>query len=494
MQTTRRTADLYALLLLRIGSIGVAVAATVAGCSDASKGPSEATSTTRVEAGGSSAAAAPSVEDGGSTASERDATADSLSGSVGARATGEDAGTTHTDSGRLDATFDARADAVDSATQPDGADASAGSVDAHRAIDAAKTSPLDASAAPMGDAEAGAPALTYVGRFDTSDPMGPQMGWPGTQIVARFDGTAVSAQLTQTDGYSGGPSWFNVIIDGVEGTPWSLTGSSVAVPLASGLAPGVHVLQLEKRTEANLGVVRFEGFTFTGGSGLLPPSSRAPHRIEFLGDSTIDGYGVLGNMSTTCPTGDPPQYNDSRSSMAYFTAAASNAEMVLSAYSGKGLTVNEDPQDTEYFGVLYPRALPDSSLSIWSFQQDVPDAVVIGLGGVDMDGLSAAPPGFQAAYDSLVGVVRGHYPSASIWLTVWSQITDSPVATRTAMTNTLQSIISARAAAGDHELFLYVFPEATAADETGCEGHANVAHEQAMGALMAAEIQQQLGW
>ena len=158
------------------------------------------------------------------------------------------------------------------------------------------------------------------------------------------------------------------------------------------------MLEIEKRTEANLGTVRFEGFTFAGGTGLLPPAPRAPHRIEFMSDSTIDGYGVLSTTAATCPNTDPPQYNDSHSSFAFFTSNASNAEMVLSAYSGKGLTIDEDTADTEYYELLYPRALPDDSASTWTFQTDIPDAVVMSLGGVDMDGLAAAPAGFQSAY------------------------------------------------------------------------------------------------
>ena len=363
------------------------------------------------------------------------------------------------------------------------------------ASDAGSTDSTAADGAPVSpDAGVVAPALLYVGRFDTSDPAGPQMGWPGTQVVAQFNGTGVEVQLTQTDGYSGGPSWFNVVLDGVEGVPFSLEGTSVVIPLASGLAFGRHAITLEKRTEANLGTVRFEGFTFTGGSGLLPPRPRASHRIEFMSDSTIDGYGVLGNIATTCVTGDPAEYNDSRSSLAFFTASASDAEMVLSAYSGKGLTMDEDPSDTEVYPILYPRGLPDSAASVWPFLLEIPDAVVMSLGGVDFDGLSTAPPGFQVAYDTLVGTVRAHYPTAAIWLTVWSQILDVPVATRTAMTSTLQAIVSARAAAGDGNVFLYVFPEAVPADETGCEGHASLAHEQAMAALMTAEIDQRLGW
>jgi hypothetical protein len=399
------------------------------------------------------------------------------------------------DSGRTGAR-DASASWADAgdATVPDAHADGSGTKDAAEVADSGvDAAPVDAGTDVT--VVAGTPAVTYVGRFDTSDPLGPQMAWPGTRIVARFDGTGAQVQLTQRDGYSGGPSWFNAIVDGVEGAPFSLEGTSQMITLASGLAPGAHVLQLEKRTEANLGTVRFEGFTFTGGTGLLAPPPPPTRRIEFMSDSTIDGFGILGNILTTCTTGDPPQYNDSRSSLAWVTSSALSADMVLSAYSGKGFTVDEDPTDTAYYETLYPRAIPDSSSSVWTFQTEIPDAVVMSLGGVDMDGQSTAPPGFQAAYDSFVGTVRGHYPHAAIWLTVWSQVKDDVIPTRTAMTTALQAIVSARNAAGDSNVFLYVFPESDeATDETGCEYHANAPFQAAMAALMVTEMKTRLGW
>ena len=51
----------------------------------------------------------------------------------------------------------------------------------------------------------GPPALMTVGRFDDSDPGGKLFAWPGTRVVARFDGTAVSVTLSHTNGFS--PVW-----------------------------------------------------------------------------------------------------------------------------------------------------------------------------------------------------------------------------------------------------------------------------------------------
>jgi hypothetical protein len=343
--------------------------------------------------------------------------------------------------------------------------------------------------------DAGPPGYMYIGRFDTNDVVGPRMAWPGTAVVAQFDGTAASVKLTQTDGFSGGPSYFNVIVDGVVGTPFSVTGTSQTYSLVTGLAAGTHTVEIEKRTEANLGTVRFEGMTFSGGAGLLAPPAHASRRIEFLSDSTIDGFGVEGDRNVTCINTAPPQYDNERKSMSFFTASGLNAEMVLNAYSGKGIQLNEDPMDTDYFPVIYPRTLPEMMGSSWNFSVNVPDAMVVSLGGADLDGLNTAPAGFQTAYDNFVSTIRSHYPNAYLWLTVWSQIKDDVTTTRTAMKNVLNAIVTARAGAGDNKIFMYVFPEANVdTDETGCFYHANAAHHQAMANLMITEIKSKTGW
>jgi hypothetical protein len=338
----------------------------------------------------------------------------------------------------------------------------------------------------------GTPAIDYVGRFDVGDALGPTASWPGVRAVAQFDGTAASVTLSQTDGYSGGPSWFDVTVDGKAADPFFVKGASETHAVATGLAAGTHVVEVVKRTEANLGAVRFEGFTFPGGGKLLAPPARAAHRIEFLSDSTIDGFGVLGNAATTCAGGAPPQFDDAQLGTAAIAANALTAEMVLLAYSGKGLTLNQDGTKTDLYGDIYGRTLPDGTAP-WTFASAVPDAVVISLGGTDYDA-SLSPAGFQSKYDALVGAVRGHYPNAHVFCTVWSQI-KTWNGVRQAMGAVLQAVVNARAGAGDAKVYYYEFPEANYdTDETGCYNHGNVAHHQAMGTLLAAQIKAKTGW
>ena len=92
----------------------------------------------------------------------------------------------------------------------------------------------------------------FVGRFDTTDPAGPKAAWPGTRIIARFDGTKVSVKLKEhaETWMEGAPSYWEVRID--KG-PWTAIAMIAdAQPhdfeLASNLPPGPHQVELYKRS------------------------------------------------------------------------------------------------------------------------------------------------------------------------------------------------------------------------------------------------------
>jgi hypothetical protein len=361
---------------------------------------------------------------------------------------------------------------------------------------------VDGAVPDAGPPEAGAPPeVQLIGRFTASDGTGPSFAFPGSRLVARFNGTAATVKLSQTDGFSGGPSYFNVVVDGtVQAAPIAVTGAGQSYAVASGLAPGVHTVEVEKRTEPNLGVVRYEGFTFPGGGVLLAPPTRPVRRIELLSDSTIDGYGVEGSRiagdANYCGNGlAPPQYNNVRKSMGAIAAATLGAEYFMIAYSGKGITKNGDPMDTLHYQTLYDRTLPDDATSVWNRANWIPDAVVISIGGVDFDQQIAEPAGFGAGYGGLVDKIRASYPNAYIVMTVWTQIKGDTIATRPAMVNSLTAIKNARAA--DTKLVVFPFePEANVdTDETGCQYHGNVTHHQNTAAALVAKLKKTIpGW
>jgi len=354
-----------------------------------------------------------------------------------------------------------------------------------------------------GGEDAGPPAVQLVGRIDESDPLGPRLAWPGTRVRARFHGTDATVKLSRTfAGFQGGPTWFNVIVDGVVGTPFSVSAGGEDHVLAAGLPAGVHTVEIEKRTEANHGTVRFEGFTFAGGSGLLAPPPRPVHRIEWISESTIDGFGVEGDRNVTCIGTAPPQYDNVRKSLATYTAEALGAESHVTAYSGKGIADTNSglANDPLTMPLLWTRALPDPGAGVaWDFAKWTPEVVVVSLGGVDFrNGVSGAAGDFQAKYEAFVADIRARYGAAPwVYLVVWSQIKNNGgnANVRTALGGFIDGVVAARAALGDAKVKKLVFPEANVnADETGCYYHANAAHHQAMATLLVADIKAVTGW
>jgi hypothetical protein len=348
----------------------------------------------------------------------------------------------------------------------------------------------DAAAAGDGSVGAEPPGVRFIGRFDFSNANAPKTSWPGSRIIVRFQGTGVKATLSHTDGLEGGNTWMNVVVDGAVKAPIEVTGASQQFTLASGLAAGEHVVEVQKRTEANVGTLTFEGFAIDPGGQLLAPPLRSTRRIEFLADSTIDGYGVDGNVDTTCANDTAPvEFNDARKSTAFLTAEALSAEMHLVAYSGKGVARNEDGSTTDLLGAIYPRTLADENTSAWDFASYKPGVVVVSLGGSDF-AEGAAPADFETAFGQLRTDIRARYGAATkIVFLVWSQLKEYNGA-RQAVTAALDAII-----AGDANASRFSLPEATYPDdETGCHYHATAAHHQAMAALLVAELKTKMGW
>jgi hypothetical protein len=336
----------------------------------------------------------------------------------------------------------------------------------------------------------GEPAVQLVGRFDLSTPTAPKAAWPGVRIVARFDGTAVSAKV----GSAVGRTWINIVVDGNVTSKVELASGIQDVELATGLPAGVHVVEIEKRTEPNAGTLGFVGFMFPNGGKLLEPPARKSRRIEVLSDSTVDGYGIDGDVATTCGADYNPALDDVRKSTAVVLASKLDAEPHVIASSGKGIVQNEPGDDGEHFPVLYTRTLPDVPGSTWDFASWTPDVVVITLGGSDMIGETPAA-GFGEAYDALVTSIRARHPAAHIYMTVWSQIKDLGPGQnlRTGLRTALEAVKAAHP--GDAKLHVFQWTEADyPIDETGCAEHANAAHAVETANEISTVIRSDLGW
>jgi Carbohydrate esterase 2 N-terminal len=351
---------------------------------------------------------------------------------------------------------------------------------------------LDAAA----DADLGmAPAVRYVGRFDESDPSGPTVAWPGARAIVRFEGTALEATLKEAGGGPGGTTYLDVLVDGVLRTPpLVLPQGTQAYALATGLAAGVHVVEVVKRTEANLGSVQFRGFSYPGGGRLLAPLPAPSRRIELMGNSAIDGFGVDG-MGPECAGGNaPPETSNARKSAGYIASARLGADFVLLGASGKGVSINITMGDPETFPLLFERTLPNDPASRWTPSKFIPDAFVLVPSNLDIDLSDAA---LNAAYENFILKVRAAYPSAHLFLTVSAYSTDDYPAnamTRTRLVQMTSAIAARRAAAGDAKVYANAMTVYTDAQLTGCAYHPGPALHMQMAGELEGFIRTRLGW
>jgi lysophospholipase L1-like esterase len=374
------------------------------------------------------------------------------------------------DAGRPDSASDVIAPSGDAAS---GTDAS-GEPDSLGASDAADDS----------SADAGPPAIRYIGRFEVSDPTKPTAEWSASAMEARFTGTSVSALL------GGSGNYYEIVLDGVaQPMPLATTGASSYL-LGSGLDAGVHDILVFRRDEAFDQSTAFVGFDFGTGGQLLAPPATPSRRIEVIGDSISAGYGdECTNSSQSFMAATENEY------IAYgpLTARALGADIHVVAWSGKGLYRNIDGTTTETVPILWQRTIPTDPTSTWDPSRWIPDAVVINLGTNDFNGADPSTQ-YQATYLKFVETLRGVYPNAFIFNAAGPLIGGSVY---TEIKTAINDVISMRAAAGDTRLQLVDFmTQNCLADGSGCgcAGHPNRAEHQVMATILEAAMKSALGW
>jgi lysophospholipase L1-like esterase len=349
----------------------------------------------------------------------------------------------------------------------------------------------------------GAPAVRFIGRFDTREAAGPICGWPGCRIIANFRGTGVQARLEDRaeSWMQGGPSEYDVIVDGVLQPKLVLALGAHDYPLASGLADAPHRIELYRRSETQTGYTQFLGYDFGGGT-LLPPPLPALRRIEVVGDSQPAGFGIDG-VGTGCPgPAWAAKFEDFHKSLSARLGELLDADLNGTAYSGKGFVRNIARTDTETMPVLYPRTNPIDATSVWDFSRFVPDVIVVMMGGNDFaigQYVDAGPlplVEFTAAVRGLVGTFRTHSPQAHVFLALSPSVTDSPTSThgRTNVKSAFDTVASERAAAGDTRVYSVAPPVAVESELTGCDGHGNAAYHERVAQQLATMVKAQTGW
>jgi len=354
-----------------------------------------------------------------------------------------------------------------------------------------------------GDAEpSGPPAVRFVGRFDTTEAAAPVCAWPGCRIAARFEGSKLSVRMVERadDWMDGGPSEWDVTIDGVAKPKLVMTMGEKVYELATGLGAGVHTVELYKRSEAHNGTTQFMGFDFGEGGKLLSPPVAATRRLEIIGDSTPASFGIEGTEGA-CGVDKAARNQNFHRSFGARLGEIFGADVHGTVYSGKGLVRNIWRPDTETMPKIFGRANPLVPTSTFAFSSFVPDVVVVMLGGLDFAAGQPTDDGptphveFVAAYAQLLATVRSAYAGTQIFAVVSPSAVDydgRPI--RTSLVSGVTAAVAQRRAAGDAQVTLVMPPLATSSELTGCGGHGNPAFHERLAQDLATSVRSKTSW
>ncbi len=337
------------------------------------------------------------------------------------------------------------------------------------------------------------PEVSLVGRFDLSDPQAPRCAWPGSQIKARFSGPWIRVTLTDTPTPGDAPEadWIEVLIDDLPPRTFKLAHGRHTYPLAKDLPAGEHDLTIWKRTEAAVGTITFHRIEVAPGHVVRKVPAPARH-LEAVGDSITAGFGNEG-PNAECHWSARRENN--HQTYGAIAARLLDASYTAIAWSGKGVTLNNNPRETLTLPMLYPRVIPTEDSSPLAAATPAPDAYVVNLGTNDMFAGISDAAAFQRDYTQLLKALRARAPKALLVLALGPMLIDEPprAMQRTTMRTWLAEIERTwRATHDDRITFIELWTDP--AEGIGCDFHPNTKTHRRLGTEVAALLREKLGW
>ena len=236
-----------------------------------------------------------------------------------------------------------------------------------------------------------------------------------------FNGSGdVTLQATVKCTYSD-DMYLTVIVDGVRSrlcVDTNKKGSTVdmTLPIASGLANGLHHVEVYKQSEAIVTHFRANTITFNGAPISTPPLDKVT--MEVVGDSISSGASMWSpaTHSESIPA-DYPYYLDGTKTYAYLTGQALGANVRVTQASGYGCV---DGYNTDGMNLqkLYPYTnYWRSSSNLYAFDPPA-DIVVINLGTNDGMSGKVTDAQFKEGALNLMTLAREKNPGSKIvWCT-----------------------------------------------------------------------------
>lgn len=315
-----------------------------------------------------------------------------------------------------------------------------------------------------------------------------KMAWSGTAATIRFEGAAVSAEITDT-----GDNHYLVLVDGKPKRERinPVSGRSI-VELVKGLPRGEHTVTLYRLNEPFVGTSTLHGFILDEYAKALPLASDTRPRILLIGDSISAGYGNLG---TDEKCGFSPETEDHFATYGARAARAVDADLTTIAWSGKGVFSNRG-SEIDPLPALFPMALPQERIA-YDFSDPPPRAIIINLGSNDFAPEVEDTSPFGPAYEKFLGDVRARYPEAHVFLALGPLLSDDYPEGKNAYTTvkqTLTSLVSSREADGDANVSLLEFERPTPEEGWGCDFHPSKKTHDRMAATLVRALKEKAGF
>jgi lysophospholipase L1-like esterase len=332
--------------------------------------------------------------------------------------------------------------------------------------------------------------VRWTGRIDASDPAAVRFAWQGAGFVATVSGSTIAVKLQTTNAPT---AVYQVVVDGLPGARISVPESAIeTVTLASGLAPGEHVVELYRDTEGMYGVSTFWGFA----QGTLVGSPALNGRlVEVVGDAISAGYGNLGSEPHPGWVANPACTWSADNSSWFHTygsvaGRALGAQVSTVARSGWGLVRDGSGNSANTLPSVYDNAVGTNDPGAWGFSPQA-SVVVVNLGTGD---IATGDPGtaFETAYVDFVRRVRGRYPNAWVFVTIGSTLGEPNLGI---MKTRLANVV---AALNDGKVVTFDLGTQDLGWDgsvpTGCDWHPSAADHARMAEILKAQLKTRLGW
>jgi lysophospholipase L1-like esterase len=328
--------------------------------------------------------------------------------------------------------------------------------------------------------------IVLLGQIDARKRKEPRLGYPGTGLMLRFQGSSLSLHLTSDSDKSA----LTVVIDHGDPALQLLRKGEQNIVLAAGLDAGPHIAEIYKRTETWQGIVTLLDLALPADGVLLPPSPQPVRKLMFVGDSVTCGAGVENNSTCTADPAHPA--NDAYHSYGMELGRRLDAQTHLVCYGGRGverdyrgLGIADNVLNAPQFLDLSIAADEPSNRAPWEFRGWTPDAIFVSLGTNDFNLQKTKPLDantFVEDYARLLGTLRSHYPRAAIFATEGAIVTDPLL--RKYVQDAIAKTMDAR----------IQWVQATHYPGNGCDGHPTKAQHLHMADDIEPVLRKALGW